>query len=92
MDVETQTWQLLRAGQVSIEEISEACFRKSLIMRTRPRLSDEVAKCVGKREARGLHAIDRIMRTRPRLSDEVAKKIIGEICAKTTFHKADYRY
>ena len=46
----------MRAGKVSIEEILEACFRKSLIMRTRPRPSDSVARCVGKREARGLHA------------------------------------
>ena len=34
----------LRAGKVSIEEILEACVHKSLIMRTRPRLSDKVAK------------------------------------------------
>ncbi len=45
----------LRAGKVSIEAILEAGFRKSLIMRTRPRLSDEVTKCEGKCEAR-LHA------------------------------------
>ena len=38
----------VRAGKVSIEEILETCFRKSLIMRTRPRLSDEVTKCVAK--------------------------------------------
>ncbi len=34
----------LRAGKVSIEEISEACFRKFLVMRTRPRPSDEVTR------------------------------------------------
>ena len=44
----------MRAGIVSIEEILEACFRKSLMMRTRPRLSGYAAKCVGKRVARGL--------------------------------------
>ena len=39
----------LRAGKVSIEEILEACFRKSLRMRASPRLSGCAAKCVGKR-------------------------------------------
>ena len=39
----------MRAGKVSIEEILEACFRKSLRMRASPRLSGCAAKCVGKR-------------------------------------------
>ena len=36
-----------RVGKVSIEEILEACFRKSMIMRTRPRPSDIVARLWG---------------------------------------------
>lgn len=38
----------MRAGKVSMEEILEACFRKALSMRTRPRLSGKAAKCVVK--------------------------------------------
>ena len=42
----------VRASKVSIEEILEACFRKSLIMRTRPRPSGNAARCGGKHEVR----------------------------------------
>ena len=45
----------LRAGKVSIEEILETCFRKSLIMRTRPRLSGCAAKCGGVGAKHRLH-------------------------------------
>jgi hypothetical protein len=47
----------LRAGKVSIEEILEACVHKSLIMRTRPRLSGYAAKCVSKARSASLHVI-----------------------------------
>lgn len=43
---------VLRVGKVSIEVISEASFRKSQIMRTRPRPSDMVARCVGRHKTR----------------------------------------
>ena len=63
----------MRAGKVSIEEISETCFRKSLIMRTRPRLSGYAAKCVGEVPEALLTRKVIVMRTRPRLSGCAAK-------------------
>ncbi len=40
----------LRVGKVSIEPWAQTCLRLIGEMRTRPRLSDKVAKCVGKHE------------------------------------------
>ena len=59
----------LRVGKESIEEILEACFQKSLIMRTRPRRSDGVAECVGKREARACTIQNKIRKGENRHDD-----------------------
>ena len=84
--VASQPWRILRAGnvrvgKVSIEEILEACFRKSLMMRTRPRPSD-VSREVRAGAKHRLHARScgnlflgsrAVMRTRPRLSARRAR-------------------
>ena len=41
-----------RVGKVSIEPWAQACLRLIGEMRTRPRPSDEVARCVGEHEVR----------------------------------------
>ena len=88
--VASQPWRFLRAGnvrvgKVSIEEILEACFRKSLMMRTRPRPSD-VSREVRAGAKHRLHARScgnlflgsrAVMRTRPRLSGYAAKCVAG---------------